>query len=67
MGDEVAAAGIVIDQVEEELHGGRPCIYFDNYLDGRLFQACFVAPGKGFRVEPRAGLCAAEKLHPILG
>jgi len=35
------------------LHGGRPCIYFDNYLDGHLFQACFVALGKGFRREPR--------------
>ena len=67
MGDEIAATGIVVDQLEEELHGGRPCIYFDNDLNGHLFQACFVAPGKGFRGEPWAGLCAAEPLHLAFG
>jgi hypothetical protein len=60
-------AGINIDQVEEELHGGRPCIYFDNDLSGHLFQACFVAVRNGFRGEPRAGLCAAKPLCPAFG
>jgi len=63
MGDELLAAGVVVDELEKELHGSRPCIYFDNDLTGHLFQACFVAQGKGFRGEPRAGLCTAEPLH----
>jgi|GEM_PF-7082391 len=58
MGDESLAAGVIQDDVEEELHGGRPCIYFDNHLTGHLFQACFVASGKGFRRELRGLFCA---------
>jgi hypothetical protein len=47
-GGEEPAAWLVPNEIEDELHVGRPC-FVNNKVHSSLFQDVFVRPGKWFR------------------